>query len=66
MVLDDAARKLNAIQYSGNEALRQSAAGKDGSLSATSAAVAATGTSDKFGGHSFFGAPKFISFQPWR
>ncbi|XP_044754954.1 uncharacterized protein LOC123313913 isoform X2 [Coccinella septempunctata] len=63
---DDAARKLNAIHYSGNEALRQSAASKDGSLSATSAAVAATGNGDKYyGEHAFIGAPKFFALQPW-
>ncbi|KAL3268272.1 hypothetical protein HHI36_007396 [Cryptolaemus montrouzieri] len=62
---DDAARKLNAIQYSGNEALRQAASSKDGSLSATSAAVAAAGNADRYGGYSFLGSPKFVALQPW-
>ncbi|XP_045473596.1 uncharacterized protein LOC123680011 isoform X2 [Harmonia axyridis] len=63
---DDAAKKLNAIQYSGNEALRQSAAGKDGSLSATSAAVAATGNAGKHEGFAFISSPKLFALQPWR
>ncbi|KAK9892856.1 hypothetical protein WA026_022537 [Henosepilachna vigintioctopunctata] len=61
---DDAARKLNAFQYSGAEALRQAASTKDGSLSATSAAVAAAGNADRYSS-SYFSSPKFVALQPW-
>lgn len=64
---DDAARKLNAVQHSGNEALRQAAASKDGNLSAASAAVAASKNSDRFSSFPWFDASstKFINLQPW-
>ncbi|XP_060529355.1 antifreeze protein Maxi-like [Cylas formicarius] len=67
---DDAARKIQSIQSSGSSAIRQAAAAKQGSLTATSAAVAAAVSSgDHSGGSDGSAGPwygqKVIHLQPW-
>ncbi|XP_063924696.1 uncharacterized protein LOC135138646 [Zophobas morio] len=63
---DETARKLAALQSSNAEAIKQSSAGKDGSLTATSAAVAAAAERGGNGQQVAWVTPKFVHVNnPW-
>ncbi|XP_066139819.1 antifreeze protein Maxi-like [Euwallacea fornicatus] len=65
---DAASRKITALQSQGSAVLRQAVASKQGSLTAASAAVAASQASDHFGSDSAAGpwyGQKVIHLQPW-
>jgi hypothetical protein len=56
--VDETARKLAALQHSNSVIIKQAAAGKEGALSATSAAVAAERGGDQH--VQWVAAPKFV------
>ncbi|XP_044271164.1 uncharacterized protein LOC123015482 [Tribolium madens] len=62
---DDTARKLAALQHSNSVTLKQANAGKDGSLSATSAAVAAANDRNGAQHVAWVAAPKYVQLNPW-
>jgi hypothetical protein len=63
--VDETARKLAALQHSNSVIIKQAAAGKEGALSATSAAVAAAAERGGDQHVQWVAAPKFVHINPW-